>query len=195
MDQSDEQLAIALRDGDAVALRVLFDRYEVPMRRVAKRIVASEEDAEDAVADAFVSMYRRIETYRGDASFRAWFYRIVVRAAHKRRRSHLVRVRSDQEVGELVGPPQTDPSDAEAVRALDQEVGQLPAQQRLVFQLSAVEGLPPREIAEIMDLEASTVRYHLSAAKDRLRERLARFVQSAWLRPLKVSGTADRGPR
>src|SRR5215471_20677476 len=84
----DGPLVAALRRGDPAAAEDLVAAYGDRACRLATRIMGNAQDAEEGVQDAFLSVIRKIDTFRGDSTFRTWFYRIVTNAAyqHCRRR-------------------------------------------------------------------------------------------------------------
>src|SRR5215470_18927527 len=88
----DGRLVAALRRGDPAAAENLVAAYGDRAYRLATRITRNAQDAEEAMQDAFLSVIRKIDTFRGDATFGSWVYRIVANAAYqccrrRRRRS------------------------------------------------------------------------------------------------------------
>src|SRR5438876_4030569 len=84
----DGSLVAALRRGEPTAAEDLVAAYGDRACRLATRITGNPQDAEEAVQDAFLSLIRKIDTFRGDSAFGSWLYRIVANAAyqHCRRR-------------------------------------------------------------------------------------------------------------
>ncbi len=82
----DHNLLDALRRGDPTAPDELVRRYRRRALRLASGITGNHEDAEDVVQDAFWSVVRKINAFRGDSAFGSWLYRIVVNAAYQNRR-------------------------------------------------------------------------------------------------------------
>jgi len=83
----DADLLDALRRGDATAADLLVARYGERAYRLASRITGNGHDAEEVVQDAFWSVVRKIETFRGESAFGSWLYRIVANAAYQRLRA------------------------------------------------------------------------------------------------------------
>src|SRR5215470_4106646 len=83
----DGTLVAALRRGDPMAAEALLAAYGDRACRLATRITGNAQDAEEAVQDAFLSVIRKIDTFRGDSAFGSWLYRIVANAAYQRCRS------------------------------------------------------------------------------------------------------------
>src|SRR6186997_1100768 len=97
MDQtSDAELVVDARSGDVDAFTVLVERYRRPAVRVAYGIAGDE--AEDAVQDAFVKAYRKLDTFRPGTAFRPWLFTIVANEARNRRRSMSRRAAMDLRV-------------------------------------------------------------------------------------------------
>src|SRR6267142_3280406 len=79
----DGSLVAALRRGDPTAAEALVATYGDRACRLATRITRNAQDAEEAVQDAFLSVIRKIDSFRGDATFGSWVYRIVSNAAYQ----------------------------------------------------------------------------------------------------------------
>jgi RNA polymerase sigma-70 factor, ECF subfamily len=191
----DWQLVEALRLREPTAAERLVATYGKRAYRLAIRITGSEQDAEEAVQDAFWSVMQKIDTFRGDSSFGTWIYRIVSNAAYlhvRRRRQASVEISLDQvlpsfdEDGRHVGVI-TDWSssiDDPAVRAelrsvLGSAVSELPAQYRAVFVLRDVEGQSTAEVADALGITVATVKIRVHRARLFLRKRLSTFMASA----------------
>lgn len=124
---TDEALLQACASGDELALRALFERYEPLLTRFFVHLLGSREDAEEAVVDTFVRVWRGAPSYRGEASARTWLYRIAHHLALDVLRRRMRRPRADiplheQEPEIHFGPPrdETDPA-ATLVAGLQRE--------------------------------------------------------------------------
>src|SRR5256886_5620288 len=80
----DQDLLTALREREPTAAEALITAYGDRAYRLAARITGNQQDAEEAVQDAFWSVVRKIDTFRGDSAFGSWFYRIVSNAAYEK---------------------------------------------------------------------------------------------------------------
>ena len=85
---SDVDLVARARQGDPAAFGELVDRHRTAVYRAALAALGSPADAEDAAQDAFLLAYRRLDSFRGDASFKTWLLTITWHQAINRRRSH-----------------------------------------------------------------------------------------------------------
>ena len=192
--ESDEALVVSLRNGDLEAFRELYARHKDAMLRLAARILRNRADAEDAVQEAFLVLFRKVGGFRGSSSFATWFYRIVVNASLQilkaQSAAHALRERAVRE-SPGVAPAPRNPGMREAARILDREIEALPLRQRMVFTLIEVEGFSRGETAGILGLESGTVRYHFSVAKERLRRRLEPLL---WPRPaVEIAHRIEKG--
>jgi RNA polymerase sigma factor (sigma-70 family) len=172
MDRSsDAELVIAAREGDIDAFAVLVDRYRSPALRLAYGIAG--DDAEDAVQDAFVKMFRALAGFRADASFRPWLFTIVANEARNRRRSMSRRSKLELRVS---AQPQLDGVGADEVVAQRHErqrlldaVAVLPDRYREVVALRFFAALSEIETAEVLSCPVGTAKSRLSRALDLLR--------------------------
>ena len=184
----DDSLVAALRRGDPTAAEDLVAAYGDRASRLARGITGNAHDAEEVVQDAFLSVIRRIDTFRGDATFGSWLYRIVANAAYqccRRRRARGADVSLDKllpvfdEHGRHVAPVADwsrsvdDPARQIELRImLSTAIDELPADYRAIVLLRDVEGLAPGDIAEILDLTVDNVTTRVHRARLFLRKQL-----------------------
>ena len=174
---------------------MLFEKHRDPMLRVAVRILGNRADAEDAIQDAFLALYRKAGAFQGGSSFNTWFYRIVVNACLKirRKRQSMRKVMERAAIKDKPVFPEAAEAESEAREALDREIEALPMRQRMVFVLTMVEGFSLNETAEILDLRPGTAGYHLFKARERLRERLRPFLGRRTRQPVGRIGAGKGG--
>ena len=184
----DGSLVAALRRGDPTAAEDLVAAYSDRASRLAMRITANTQDAEEVVQDSFLSVIRKIDTFRGDCAFGSWLYRIVVNAAYqrcRRRRRRGVDVSLDNllpvfdEHGRHVAPVADwsmsvdDPARQTELRmVLSTAIEELPADYRAIVLLRDVEGLSHQELAETLGLTAVNVKSRVHRARLFLRKQL-----------------------
>ncbi len=161
--------------GDEKAFGELFVRHRGDVTRLVYRVLGPSSDVEDVVQDVFVHVYRSLPKFRGDAKFSTWLYRLTLNVA----RMHLRRGRSrprfaDVEVPEARRdgkPPETPDlvhERGERVRALYALLETLSEKKRTVLVLHDLEGMPAKEIAEVVDAPVLTVRTRLFYARKEL---------------------------
>jgi len=184
----DCRLVEALRLREAPAAERLVATFGHRAYRLAIRITGNQQDAEEVVQDAFLSVIRKIDTFRGDSAFRSWLYRIVANAAYqllRPRRGRSVDISLDSRLpvfdghGRHVAPVADwlmkleDPARQTELRmVLDAALAELPADYRAAVVLRDVEGLSHREIAGVLDLTVGNARTRVRRARLLLRKRL-----------------------
>lgn len=162
------------RTAREAGLRQLHDLTRAKLFGLALRMTGRPDLADDAVQETFVDVMRGINGFRGEARLTTWLYRIAVRASTRiaARSKRAGEVLPDDLVGDGAGPDETAEQRDGAARIL-RAIAALPAHQRAVVALSALEDLPAREIAVVLGIPEGTVHSRLSGARRRLRERLS----------------------
>jgi len=190
----DAALAARVAARDAGAFETLMRRHNRRLFRVARAILRSDHDAEDALQDAYLAAYRAIGKFRGDASLSTWLTRIVINEAYARLRkaARATVIPLTDEGHEMSGEscdalpaPGEAPDDA-AMRGqlrqmLERHIDALPEQFRTAFVLREVEELSVEEAAEALGVPAVTVRTRAHRARALLRATLAREIDVATL--------------
>src|SRR5262245_21557685 len=191
----DQTLLTALRGRESTAAEALITAYGDRAYRLAVRITGNPHDAEEAVQDAFLSVVRKIDTFRGDSAFGSWVYRIVSNAAYgkiRRRPRTFVEISPDEvlppfyEDGRYAGKLTDwsssidDPAVQMELRAvLSSAVSELPPHYRAVIVLYDVEGLSMAEVADALGITVSTGKTRAHRARLLLRKRLTEFMTGA----------------
>jgi len=187
--ERDHELVEALRRGDAHAAERLLHVYGDRAYRLAVRITRARQDAEEVVQDVVLTVVRKIASFRGDAAFGAWFYRIVANAAYQKlrdRRRHRAEVSADAVPGLLTdgalgaGRPgdwsvavENPARRTETRDALTEAIDRLPMHYRTIFVLRDLHGLSNTEIGHRLQLSAPNVKTRIHRARSLLRARLA----------------------
>ncbi|HNP77642.1 MAG: sigma-70 family RNA polymerase sigma factor [Cyclobacteriaceae bacterium] len=159
------------RRGDQEAHYQLYRLYSRSMFNVGYRIVNNEAEAEDVLQEAFISAFRSLEHYRGDASFGAWLKRIVINKAInviKQRRTEPL-PEADFDVADDVWDEKEFPFSVDQVR---RAIEALPDGYRSVLSLYLLEGYDHAEIAGILGISESTSKSQFNRSKKKLRELL-----------------------
>ncbi|WP_440998089.1 RNA polymerase sigma factor [Arhodomonas sp. SL1] len=193
-DPVPEQTLVALaRSGEEAAVRELIRRLNPRLFRVARGIADSDAAAEEIVQDAYITAFTRLEEFRGEARFSTWITRIVVNTAKMQRRSRrhteaydTVAETRESAAAVLPFPGQTPEAPEAALgrnqfRALLEEaIGRLPPELRLVFLLREAEGMTIKAIAEDLRLHPVTVKTRLFRARRQLRRILERHINGGF---------------
>ena len=156
------------KDGDPVAFTALVRLYDPQLRAYAYRILGDRTAMDDALQNAYLSAYRAIRRFRGEASFKSWMYRIVHNAC-----IDLIRRRRDEvELFDSVATV-TDPASAGVARLdLLAAFERMTVEHRSVLLLIDVEGLEYAEAADVLSIPVGTVRSRLSRARAAMRREL-----------------------
>ena len=174
----DAALAAACRAGDLHAYERLYSLHGARMKNLARNILGSTSDAEDAVQETFLKVQRSITGFRGQSSFVTWTFRILVNTCYDARRSRLRKkeVSAEEEQHHEDAAPRPEPRAAVAhpsLRlALERAVAQLTRHQRDVFLLYEVEGFRHAEISEMLQISETASKNTLFQAKKNLRQML-----------------------
>lgn len=169
--KSDEQLVESARNGSEGAWITLVKRYEKRLYNHALRMVGNQDDAMDMLQDVLMSVYRNLGSFRGDAPFSAWMFRI----ATFRCTDHLRRKRPNvDEFDEMPDPDdrnnpamtmESSQSNGDIIRLL----AALPNEQRQVIELKFFQNFTFDEIAGQLGISANTAKSRLYAALKKMR--------------------------
>jgi RNA polymerase sigma-70 factor (ECF subfamily) len=185
--EKDEDLVRQAQGGDTRAFDELVRRYQDKVYRLSFKILRHEEDAAEALQDAFLSAYRGIGKFKAESTFSTWLYRIATNASlmkYRKRRDHHISLEQSQAPGEdaetLQIPDWSDHPldnllDRETRQVMEEGVQKLPEELRTVFVLRDIEELSNAEVSQILDLSVAAVKSRLHRARIALRDRLNRY--------------------
>jgi RNA polymerase sigma-70 factor (ECF subfamily) len=190
--KEDEDLLERLRTGAPGAVEELIRLYQGKIFNLAMSILRNESDAEEATQDVFMTVIRKVNTFKGNSALYSWMYRICVNTCLMRlrgkRRNDTVAIEEFMPVFTEDGmhaSPMDDWSKEVERKALNEELGtmirkfteELSEKYRVVFVLSDVEGLSNEETAKILGMTVPAVKSRLHRARLYLREQLSRYLQ------------------
>ena len=181
----DLALVHACKSGDVSAFEELVKRYDTKLLRIACHITHNQEDAEEAVQDAFLKAYIKLDQFEEKASFSTWLTRIAVNESIAKLRKHRT---TDEHLIPIAGPEEGIPIDVadwtpnpeqlysatELRRTLLKSLDSLSPALRVVFVLRDITGLSGEETAEVLKLALPAVKARLFRARLQLRERLSK---------------------
>jgi RNA polymerase sigma-70 factor (ECF subfamily) len=191
---SDDDLVRRIARADHAAFETLMRRHNARLFRVARSILKSDCEAEDALQDGYLDAYRHIGEFRGGSQLATWLTRIVVNLAlmrlRKKKRDRIVvpfgqpRISDTRSAEADVADDRSEsPPDAtlraEVRRMLERRIDELPDAFRAVFVMRDVEDMSVHETAESLSIPEATVRTRLFRARALLREALARDMDTA----------------
>jgi RNA polymerase sigma-70 factor (ECF subfamily) len=170
----DAALAAGCRSGDLRAYERLYAMHGARMKNVARNVLGSVIDAEDAVQETFLKVQRSIAGFRGQSSFVTWTYRILINTCYDARRSRLRnREVANDDSEEAPRPEPRAPGAHPSLRmALERALAKLTQHQRDVFLLYEVEGFRHAEIAGMLEMTETASKNTLFQAKKNLRQML-----------------------
>ena len=169
--QPERALVLAAQAGDASAFAGLVRRHQRRAYAVARAVVLSHDDAEDAVQEGFLHAFRALSRFRPEQAFGAWLHRIVANAALDIARRR--KVRDADQLPESLASPHRDPAESEELRTrLARALETLGPRQRSVIVLHDVEGYKHAEIGALLGIPEGTARSDLHHARTHLRKLL-----------------------
>jgi RNA polymerase sigma-70 factor (ECF subfamily) len=170
---SDEDLMLRIAAGDEPAFQVLARRYAPLALRLARRVTGSGADAEEIAQEALLRVWINAPRWRPLASFRTWFYRIVLNLClNRRRRAPLLPLDAAADAADPRPDAVHGLEQREVQRALADAIAALPERQRAVITLTYHEGLSNAESAASLGTSVSAVETLLVRAKRTLRQKL-----------------------
>lgn len=181
------------RNRDGAAVRALIQHHNRRMFRMARALLRDDAEAEDAVQEAYVRAFTRLDTFRGEAGFGTWLFRIVRNEALSRLRGRRVTVPwesadlESEHLAEVIPFPslqaQKDPEKAMARQqmryAIERAIDDLPEPFRVVLVARLVEEMSIEETASLLDIRPETVKTRLHRARKLLMAALEKTVGDA----------------
>jgi len=192
-DKSDEELVnLYTETGDESAFDGIVSRYADKIYGFALRITRNSSDAEEIFQEVFLTLTKKLDTFRGESKFSSWLYRITVNASYMYLRSQkkhesnisLENYYPYDEKGTLMGRvmekdwssrPDIIIFSKEALEIIDKSINELPESYRTVFHLRDIDGLSNEEVADILEISIPAVKSRLHRARLFLRDRLSDY--------------------
>ncbi len=170
METPDETLAIAAASGDREAFAGLLARNYDRIFALSYRLIGSRADAQDLTQDICAALPAKLRNWRGEARFSTWLYRVIVNAAHDRRRRHATHSRAAAGWGDWeLARQDAIETDRVELDWLTQTMTRLPADVRDTAALILGEDMTQAEAAQVLGLSEGTVAWRMSELKKRLR--------------------------
>jgi RNA polymerase sigma-70 factor (ECF subfamily) len=189
---ADDALVCKAQEGDRAAFDQLVRKYQGKLLRVLSRMTYDQADAQDIVQETFIRAYRALPSFRREASFYTWLFRIGINSARNHRMAKMLRADVSQQ---LVLEPDEAPDEGKAVpddhspvallenkqtlMALSDVLDAMPAHLSGPLLLCELEGLSYLEIAQVMKCPIGTVRSRIFRARELIAARLAPMIDSA----------------
>jgi RNA polymerase sigma-70 factor (ECF subfamily) len=177
---TETQVIARAQRGDEEAFAALFETHKRRVYSLCLRMTGNTAEAEDLTHEAFLQLFRKISTFRGESAFSTWLHRLAVNVVlmHLRRKGlqqtslDEVDTSQDEPVKRDYGSDDRRLTGSVDRIGLQKAIGDLPPGYRTVFVLHDVEGYEHNEIAEIMKCSVGNSKSQLHKARMKLRERL-----------------------
>ena len=197
MSEQDARILRGLRAGIESAYEELMNRYEQPVYSVVYRLLGSQSDACDVVQEVFLKVFRSVNSFREQSSFRTWIYRIAVNEAHNHRRWFVRHCRREVSLEEEwsehdhmerardPGPSPYDQAlDAETRALVERALTRVNPLFRTAVVLRDIQNLSYEEIADILQISLGTVKSRILRGREALRKELDQQVQHGFAEAL-----------
>ena len=178
----DQELVERVQAGDKRAFDLLVLKYQRKVQRLVSRFVRDSGEVDDVVQEAFIKAYRALPTFRGDAAFYTWIYRIAINCAKNYLASPARRIvpasdlmsEDDEDMESFerndglhdVATPDAEYASKQIAEAVNRAMAALPDDLRTAVTLREIEGLSYEEIAEAMECPIGTVRSRIFRARE-----------------------------
>ena len=185
-------LVLAAKEGDRTAFGKLAQQYQRQCAAVAMRLLGNTHDAMELVQDALVKAFRNLGQLKQSERFGPWLMRIVTNLALNYRRSRarrqaisLEQPAADSDEGDdlrstIAGSELDSPmrplTSAELGDAIQKAIDELPEKQRLALVMFAVEKMPQKDVAEVLECSVEAVKWHVFTARKQLKKSLGSFM-------------------
>jgi RNA polymerase sigma-70 factor (ECF subfamily) len=187
---TDAEIMLRVREGDDQGFNYLIEKYRKPIIHFMFRMVHNQAVAEELAQEVFLRVYRSRQTYRAEARFTTWLYRIATNLGvnhardtkHERTAQNVYLDQPDPETGTTPDVADSTPTVEqdlvrdERMRAIRQHVMALPERQKMAVLMHKYQGMDYKEIGDVLKLSESATKSLLFRAYQTLRERLKEFV-------------------
>lgn len=182
---TDADVVARVLAGETALFEILLRRYNQRLFRIARSILRSDDEAEDAVQQAYINAFTHLSQFAGDAAFATWLTRIAIHEALARTRQRTRRAETDLEEQEQMNrlvsdrrSPEEQAADRELTGLVEAAVDELPELYRTVFMMREVQQLSTAETAACLEVSEESVKVRLHRAKAMLRDNLASRVEA-----------------
>jgi RNA polymerase sigma-70 factor (ECF subfamily) len=186
----DTELLSRARGKDRHAIRLIIQRHNQRLFRIARSIVRNDSEAEDALQEAYCNAFANLETFRGEARFETWLARIVMNEAlgRLRRRRSTMDLSAVEDRAGLAGQiipfpnsashldPETAMAQSEIRALLERAIDHLPEKFRTILVARLVEGMSIEETAELFGILPETVKTRLHRGRRLLKQEMEKYV-------------------
>ena len=202
MDLQDQALIEKIKGGDYQAFEALVNRYEGKVYRLAIRMLRNQQDAEDALQESFLQVYRGLKSFEGRSNFSTWLYRLATNVCLMKIRHReteppgmlpledfLPRHENGEQptLQEWPEKPEEILLTKESREKMMEALDRLPAEYRAVFVLRDIEGFSNAEAGEALGISVAAVKSRLHRARIALRGMLSEYFEKGKFAPPALS--------
>lgn len=166
--ETEVELLEGCLNNDRKAQKKLYYKYCNAMYSIAFRILKNEDDASDALQEAFIQIFKDLKTFRGESTIGAWIKTIVIRSSLRKLKKNVFQEEIDERTMDIPGQN----SCTLTSEYIEKTIMSLPTGYRTVFLLIEVEGYTHKEVAEMLKISEGTSKSQLFYAKKHLRNLL-----------------------
>lgn len=185
----DAEIVFKIKGGDKTSFNLLIDRYGKQIYNTCYRFFLDKRDAEDISQEVFIEVFQSLRSFRGDAKFSTWIYRIAVTKCidelrKRKRKKRMISIGKlihiDEVASWLAGGvmPDKKVKDDDKFKEINLALNKLPDNQRVAFTLSKLEGYTNSEIGEIMDTTTIAVESLIYRAKKKISKDLETILKN-----------------
>jgi RNA polymerase sigma-70 factor, ECF subfamily len=181
---SDAECVRRLQQGETNAFEILVRRHQKTIFNLVYRMLGDYDEAAEIAQEAFLSAYRAIGGFRGDANFSTWLYRIALNHATTRRRSmahwqqHTVPIETTEPVGDNHLDPAAMVEQKEIRERVQKALNSLEPDDAAIILLKDLQDMPYEEVARILEIPLGTVKSRLHRARQALKSQLVPYFYS-----------------
>lgn len=182
VELEDAQLVTASKNGDQDAFSLLVQRYQRRVFNLVFRMLQNYEEASEITQEAFLAAWQGLRSFRGEARFSTWLYRIAYNCAlkqletRKREQALHLALQAEQTFAEDEHTGQTAHLEMlDNQEMVQEQLSQLPPKYRIVLILRHLQDMSYEEMAEVLTMPIGTIKTHLFRARNLLKERLQAF--------------------
>lgn len=171
MQIDDNDIYTSMRRNPESGIRMVMRKYGEPVYWHARRLLVSHNDAQDAVQETFIKVFRSFHSLKEAKALRSWIYRIAtneaLRTIERNKTPRLLTESIDDSATDIAATDYTDYTDLEAVK-LQKAILSLPPKQQAVFNMRYYDEMEYPQIAEAMETTVSTVKVNYHLAKEKI---------------------------
>lgn len=171
MQIDDNDIYTSMRRNPESGIRMVMQKYGEPVYWHARRLLVSHDDAQDAVQETFIKVFRSFHSLKEAKALRSWIYRIAtneaLRTIERNKTPRLLTESIDDSATDIAAADYTDYTDLEAVK-LQKAILSLPPKQQATFNMRYYDEMEYQQIAEAMKTTVSTVKVNYHLAKEKI---------------------------